>query len=191
MLQKELAQVFLLNSSIQRDAERVTAYEIQVMAHELEIALGGVYSTLSHEYQLPILKMLMRAMQKAKAIPELPEGVTPTIITGMAALGRSADMEKLMQYGAFLGQFPPQMILEYLKIPQILKQGAVSLGLDTEQLLYSEQEVEQKRQQALAAQQQQAAVAPAINAIGKVVSEGQRRQQAEGQTATGAAPPAQ
>lgn len=39
-----LEQAFLLTSSIQRNAERVTAEEIRIMAGELENALGGTYS---------------------------------------------------------------------------------------------------------------------------------------------------
>ena len=42
-----LSFAFLLNSSVQRNAERVTAEEVRFMAQELESALGGVYSVLS------------------------------------------------------------------------------------------------------------------------------------------------
>ena len=37
-------RLLLLNSSVQRNAERVTAEEVRYMAQELETALGGVYS---------------------------------------------------------------------------------------------------------------------------------------------------
>lgn len=166
MLYQELGQAFLLNSSTQRDAERVTAYEIQVMSHELEIALGGVYATLSHEYQMPILLNLMAAMRRTGSLPKMPADVKPTIITGTAALGRSSDLERLMQYGQFLQQFPPAIVGEYLKFSDIFKQAAVAVGLDYEQILNSEEEVAAQRQQQMEAQLQQQAVGPAINAVG-------------------------
>ena len=53
-IEERLAAAFLLNSSVQRDAERVTAEEVRFMAQELESTLGGVYSVLSQEFQLPL-----------------------------------------------------------------------------------------------------------------------------------------
>ena len=49
---ERLSFAFLLNSSVQRQAERVTAEEIRFMAQELESALGGTYSILSQELSL-------------------------------------------------------------------------------------------------------------------------------------------
>ena len=53
-IETRLQLAFLLNSSIQRNAERVTASEIRFMAEDLEQALGGIYSILSQEFQLPL-----------------------------------------------------------------------------------------------------------------------------------------
>ena len=46
-IQRRLSAAFLMTESARRDSERTTAYEIQVMASELEDALGGIYSILS------------------------------------------------------------------------------------------------------------------------------------------------
>jgi len=59
---ERLSFAFLLNSAVQRNAERVTAEEIRFMAQELEAALGGVYSTLSQEFQLPLVEILLKIM---------------------------------------------------------------------------------------------------------------------------------
>ena len=56
---ERLSFAFLLNSSVQRNAERVTAEEVRYMAQELETALGGVYSILSQEFQLPLVRLLL------------------------------------------------------------------------------------------------------------------------------------
>ena len=44
---------FLLNTAVQRNGERVTAEEVRYMAQELESALGGIYTILNDEFQLP------------------------------------------------------------------------------------------------------------------------------------------
>ncbi|MBU4576005.1 MAG: head-tail connector protein, partial [Proteobacteria bacterium] len=49
-LTERLSFAFMLNTAIQRNAERVTAEEIRYMAGELEDALGGAYAILSQEF---------------------------------------------------------------------------------------------------------------------------------------------
>lgn len=164
MLHTELSRAFLMNSSVQRNAERVTAREISALIQELEVALGGVYSTLGKEYQKPVLQNQMYRMKKRKTLPPLPAEVEPTIITGVDALGRSADLEKLAQYGQFLMMFPQNIVGEYLRFSDIFKQGAVALGIDPDALLKSEEEVEAMREQQMQLQMAQQAIGPAINA---------------------------
>lgn len=166
VLYKELGQAFLLNSSTQRNAERVTAYEMSLMAHEIEVVLGGTYSTLGKEYQYPILVNLMARMKKARKLPEIPDEVEPTILTGMDALGRNADLEKLAQFGQFLQMFPQQIVAEYLRFSDIFRQGAVATGVNAENLLKSEEEVLQERQQQMQQALIQQAIGPAINNAG-------------------------
>ncbi|MEZ2409828.1 portal protein [Bosea sp. RCC_152_1] len=95
---QRLAQAFLIVSSITRDAERVTAEEIRLMAAELESALGGVYTILAQEFQLPYVRRLVFQLQKQGKLPELPPNtVTPVVVTGLDALGRGHDLQNLMQ----------------------------------------------------------------------------------------------
>ena len=171
MIYQELSQAFLLNSSVQRDAERVTAREISLLAQELEIGIGGAYSTFGKEYQLPILKNRMARMKRQKSLPALPVEIQPTIITGMDMLGRNADLEKLAQYGQFLQMFPADVVGQYLRFSDIFKQGAVALGIDVESILKSEEEVERERQQQMEQAMAQQAVGPAINAGAQMVAQ--------------------
>ena len=156
MLQTRLSRVFLMNSSIRRDAERVTAEEIRIAHQELEIALGGVYSVLSQEFQLPLVELLMNKMEKEKKIPELPsEGLKPLIITGVEALGRGEDLNKL---GLFLQQLSPlgPQVIQEINVEDYITRLAGSLGIDTEGLVKSP---EQKQAEMEAAQSQQAMMA--------------------------------
>jgi hypothetical protein len=154
MLQTRLSRVFLMNSSIRRDAERVTAEEIRVARQELEIALGGVYAILSQEFQLPLVEILMHRMAKDKKIPKLPgDALKPLIVTGVEALGRGEDLNKL---GMFLQSLAPlgEQAMAELNISDYITRLAGSLGIDTEGLIKSEEQKQVEQQAAM--QQQQA-----------------------------------
>jgi len=154
MLQTRLSRVFLMNSSIRRDAERVTAEEIRVARQELEIALGGVYAILSQEFQLPLVEILMHRMGKEKKIPKLPgDALKPLIVTGVEALGRGEDLNKLGQFLQSLAPLGEQAMAE-LNISDYINRLAGSLGIDTEGLIKSEEQKQVEQQAAM--QQQQA-----------------------------------
>ena len=152
-ISSRLSYAFLLNSAVQRGGERVTAEEIRYMASELEDALGGVYSILSLEFQLPLVKALMHRLEKQKRIPTLPKGtVRPTITTGLEALGRGHDLNKLDLFlQGVMQTFGPEVVAKYVNISDYLTRRATALGIDTKGLVKSEEE--------LAAEQQQAQVA--------------------------------
>ena len=146
VVEKRLEAAFLLNASVQRDAERVTATEVRVMAGELDSTLSGTYSVLAQEFQLPLVKLLMGQM---KEVPELPQGATrTTITTGMEALGRGHDLTKLDNFLAGMPQQVAQMAMEYLNTATYLERRATALGIDTKGLILSQEEIEAKRQQA-------------------------------------------
>jgi len=147
ILQTRLSRVFLMNSSIRRDAERVTAQEIRLAHQELEVALGGVYAVLSQEFQLPLVELLMNKMQKTGKIPKLPsDGLKPLIVTGVEALGRGEDLNKL---GMFLQQLAPlgPEVLKELNVDDYIVRLAGSLGIDTEGLVKTPEEKQLEAQQ--------------------------------------------
>ena len=165
-----LSQAFLLTSGVVRDAERVTAEEIRMLSQELEAALGGLYSLLSQELQLPIVTRLMAKMSKDKRLPKIPKDIVkPTIVTGVEALGRGNDLNRLDMFLAGANQVVgPEAVTQYLNVSDYFKRRATALGIETEGLIKTEEEIQQAMQQA---QQQEMmmklggpAVAPAINA---------------------------
>lgn len=92
---QRLERSFLLHSAVQRDAERVTAFEISMMTQEIEDVMGGYYALLSKELQLPLVRIWMDRMQRTGKIPMLPSGsVEPLIVTGVDALGRGQDLTR-------------------------------------------------------------------------------------------------
>jgi len=153
--ERRLAAAFLLNQSVQRDAERVTAEEIRFLANELESSLGGIYSLLSHELQLPHVKLMIAALEKNKKLPTLPKDtVKPIIVTGFEALGRGNDANKLATFLQTSAQIvTPQGVLQYLQVGETLKRLGVGFGIDMKGLIKSDEDV-----QAAAQQQQQMAM---------------------------------
>ena len=154
-LSERLSRVFLMNSSVRRDAERVTAEEIRIAYQELEIALGGVYSILSQEFQLPLVQLLMHKMQKEKKLPTFPdESLKPLIVTGVEALGRGQDLNELAGFLQHLAPLGPETAMRELNDKEYISRLAASLGIDTEGLLKTEEQ-KQQEQQAMMKQQEQ------------------------------------
>jgi len=155
-IQERLAAAFLLNSSVQRNAERVTAEEIRFMAQELESALGGVYSVLSQEFQLPLINILLGKMVKKKKMPKFPkESVKPQIVTGMEALGRGQDLNKLSQFLEYLAPLGPEVLSQKLNIDDYMDRLGASLGIDTGGLIKTDEQIQQEQAEAQQAQQAQ------------------------------------
>ena len=142
------------------------------MAQELEDVLGGVYSILSQEFQMPLVNRLMNRMSKAGRLPKLPKDIIKTtIVTGLEALGRGHDLNKLDSFIQGAAQLLGDSFPTYVNMSDYLKRRATSLGIDVEGLIKTEEEIEQEKQQA--AQQQMAQqVAPNMaTAAGKMAQE--------------------
>lgn len=149
-IQDSLGFAFLLNTSVQRNGERVTAEEIRFLAQELEGILAGTYSLLSVELQLPLVKLVLKRLQRQGKIPQIPEeSATPTVVTGLEALGRGHDLNRLDTFlGGAMQTFGPELIAQYVNVSGYLARRAAALSQDTDGLLLSEEEIQQRQQQA-------------------------------------------
>lgn len=173
MVTERLSFAFMLNSAVQRTGERVTAEEIRYMASELEDTLGGIYSILSQEFQLPLVRRLMNQMASLRLIPDLPkQALNPTITTGMEALGRGHDLNKL---NILIQQLAPlgDALQTYLNVGDYITRVGTSLGIDMAGLVRTEEEVQQMQQQAQMMQMAQVAAPQAIKAMADAKQQGQ------------------
>jgi hypothetical protein len=119
------------------------------MASELEDALGGVYSVLSQDFQLPLVNRLMERMTRQKRLPELPKGIVrPAIVTGLEALGRGHELSKYVQFMQVLQPLGPQVLAQFMKPEDYIRRVATSLGIDTDGLIKTDDEIKQDQQQA-------------------------------------------
>ena len=181
-IEERLSQQFMLQSSVQRNGERVTAEEIRYLAGELEDTLSGIYSILSQEFQLPYVNRKIEVLTKSKKLPKLPDDVVkPTIVTGMEALGRGHDLRKLDMFIQGMTQaLGPEVLQQYVNLQDYIKRRATALGIETEGLIKTQEQIAQEQQQA---QQQQmmmkagpSAIQEGAKALGNSYVESQRQQ---------------
>lgn len=167
---ERLSFAFMLNSAVQRQGERVTAEEIRYVASELEDSLGGIYSNMAQDLQLPLVTLQMAKLQREKKIPKLPlDSVTPTIVTGMEALGRTADLQRLDMFVQSLAILGQEAIGQYLNIDEYIKRRASALQVETKGLVRTRDEVQaeqqKQQQQAQMSQMAQAAIPNAVKGM--------------------------
>jgi len=157
LLNQRLSQAFLLNSSVQRDAERVSAEEIRLLAQELESALGGVKSILSQELQIPLIHLILASLNKEGKVPKLPKEISVTITAGVESYGRGQDVQALSQYLQIMFQtFGPDVASADINISEIHKRMLTGLGISPLGLIKSPEEKQAEQEQMQQAQEQQA-----------------------------------
>lgn len=179
---QNLAFAFLLNTAIQRNGERVTAEEIRYMAAELDDALGGVYTLLGAEFQLPAVTLFERRMEKNRNVPPLPNDmVKPVIITGMEAIGRGRDQRNLKLFVSEIVQaVGPEVAFKVINMHEFLKRSAADYGIDTEGLIVDQEQMAQDEQQAMLMQLVQQLGPEGIRQLGGLA---QQQMQQQGQAA--------
>lgn len=146
-----LSADFMLNSSFQRQAERVTAEEIRKMAEELEDTLGGVFSMLSQSLQLPLARLYEASLIKRGELKKLPKGtVRVGVVTGLAAIGRGQDLMRLREALGMVAEVAPFMpsVPAYLKAGAIAEQIFTGAGVASQELLKTDREVQAEQAQA-------------------------------------------
>ena len=164
---ERLSYAFLLTESTIRNADRVTAEEVRLVTQSIERQLGGIYSVLSQEFQLPLVHRMMKRMQSSGKMPKIPKGkVTPTIITGIEALGRGNDLNRLDVYLQGIAQvLGPEVLGQYINIREYMARRASALGIDTESLVRTEEEINAMMQQQQMAQMAQSAAPQMAGAV--------------------------
>lgn len=146
---------FLLSGAVQRDAERVTAEEIRMLANELETGLGGIYSRLAVDLQLPLAYWLMGNVDNAVF---KGSDFVPTIVTGLDALSRNGDLESMqlfLQDVVQITAMPPE-VQQYLKLDTIFSALAAGRGLRASDYVNTQSNVDTANANAIQDQREQA-----------------------------------
>ena len=158
-IKRELQQCFLDSGSVARDAERVTAEEIRVMAQQLESSsLAGVYSKMSLDWSKWIVEQVM------DEVGIKFDAIEVNVLTGLDALGRSQESGKLDK---FVERVMALQLNGYVHERELLNRYAGFDGISTIGLLKTTEEVAKARQEAADAQAKQAMAESAGVAAGQ------------------------
>lgn len=154
------------------------------MAGELDDALGGTYAQFSQHLQLPFAHALMAELQKPKAkefkLPALPPGVNPVIVTGMEALGRGHDLQKLDAFMMGVAQALGPAAMQYLNVSEYMSRRALALDLDISNLIRSDEEVTAEREQQMQLEMMNRLGPQVINQAGQMMKQDVANQAQEG-----------
>ncbi|WWO60252.1 connector protein [Xanthomonas phage SB3] len=152
-----IGAAFMLQSAVTRQAERVTTVELRMNAEELEGSLGGAYSRIAVDVQLPIAHWCLKQVDRSVLGSELE----PTIITGLAALSRMGDRDRLMALMQALQMVTnvPEDVRDRMRMDVWMADIASAEGFAKDTYILTEAEYEEKmaqraaRAQALAMEQ--------------------------------------
>lgn len=136
--EKRIGLAFLLGSAVTRDAERVTAEEIRYQAQELETSLGGVYSRLAEELQLPLANILMADIEIGDK-----NKIEAVILTGLESLSRNSELENILLFLGDLNQVSTlaEPVIKRINIQAFMAMVGSARGVDYEQFMKDEQTV--------------------------------------------------
>ncbi len=161
-LEDSIKKSFMLMEAIQRSGERVTAEEIRRLASDLDVTLGGTYSLLAEELQIPIVRIVLEEATKSGAVNKLPKGIEPVVVTGVDAMGKVAELSKLNAFLEQVSMLGQDVIAKYLNVTDYMNRVAVASNLDIEGLIRTQEDVDQREE---AAMQNQTAQQVAGNVI--------------------------
>lgn len=155
--EQDLAQIFLLSKV--RDAERVTAEEIRLVANELESSFGGLYSLLALSWQQREADWIIAQTDIAGLLPGATGLLDVVVTTGLESLSREGQLDNLrLAIGDLqMLQAVPEELRATINPLRFANFVFTNRSVDITQFLQTEEEMqaETDRQMALASQDQQ------------------------------------
>jgi hypothetical protein len=160
-MRREIGQAFLMTGQAIPSGDRVTATAVRMIGSELETVLGGAFSSIARTLMEPIInRCIVQMLDQELLDPALEEQffaedgtISLKIVTGLQALSRDSDLQKLMQMGEMVRNLPPDAVQTF-KWDAYASQLITCLGFDPRQWVKSPEEIQE--QQAMMAKQQTA-----------------------------------
>ena len=153
-IEKRVSFAFNLLDNALPAGGRTTATEITALINSLEKVLAGTYAMLSSEFTRPLVNIIIDRLAQDKKIPEIPKEVKLIISTGVTALGRTSDLERLQQFVTMASQMSPEAYGQVVDQRALMNSLVRAIGVD-KNILKSDEQLQQEQQQAMMAQQQQ------------------------------------
>lgn len=161
MMRREIGEAFLMNRGSIRNAERVTATEVRMIGQELEQVLGGAFSSIARDLLVPMIKRAIYLMVDNEEIDPRLTGdffeedgrLGLDIVTGLQALSRDTELQKLMQMGEMIRNLPGEAV-QHFRFAEYGKALISALGFDPNNWVKSDDEIKQEQAEQMQQQQQ-------------------------------------
>lgn len=167
----ELNKAMLMEAELQPRGDRVTALQISRIAAEIDGALGGLYAPVADEQQVPLLRRTVWQLERDNLLATLPdEAVTVDYMTGIAALGREVNMQRVLNLTQVIGQLGPEAMARInmgVLIDVLRRYG----NIHEPGLIKSDEQLAQEQQAAAEAAVMQQAAGKAIDVAGNVAQQ--------------------
>lgn len=184
-VENKISEAFLMISpSTNAGRDRVTATENRLNAQQLEQGLSGFISQAANDIQIPLVFNRLEDMQKQnpddeqlEALREVLEqnAIGVQIKTGLDALGRELDHARLLEVAELAVRMPPEGQIT-VNFNKLMRELVKTSGLNREEVIRSEEEV-QKIQQA---QQEAAERQAGLEAGAQIAAQQQTQTQPQG-----------
>ena len=155
VLERRISEAFLILNV--RQSERTTAEEVRLTQLETDSQLGGLFTLLTSEFLVPYLNRTLFLLQRKGVLPKIPKDlVRPTVVAGINALGRGQDYQSLTQFITTIAQtMGPEAIQKYIDPAEYIKRLATAQGIDTLNLVKTQEQMQAEMQQQQQMQEQQ------------------------------------
>jgi hypothetical protein len=179
MMRREIGEAFLMNRGSIRNAERVTATEVRMIGQELEQVLGGAFSSIARDLLVPVIKRTIYLMVEAGDIdPRLSQDffdrdgrLTLDIVTGLQALSRDTELQKLMQMGEMIRNLPQQAV-QHFRFDEYGKALISALGFDPRNWIKSQGDLDEERAKMMQEQTQAQVAGAAGQGLAQAAGQG-------------------
>ncbi len=165
-----LSVAFMYSANV-RDAERVTAEEIRAKISEVDKTLGGVYSKLSEQLHPAFAYLLCNEVSPKFGAAIISGKLKIELLIGTAALGRTGDVERLLQSIQILSVIVPaaQQISSRFNIEKIIDTVLLSNNIKLDDVMKSQEQLRQESAQLQQSQVQQASTLDLGSAAGQLI----------------------
>lgn len=161
MMRREVGEAFLMNRGSIRNAERVTATEVRMIGQELEQVLGGAFSSIARDLLVPMIRRAVFLMVDSDEIDKRLSAdffdtdgrLSLDIITGLQALSRDTELQKLMQLGEMIRNLPGNAV-QHFKFDEYGNALISALGFNPQNWIKGEEELQAEKMKAMQEQQQ-------------------------------------
>tara|TARA_B100000212_G_scaffold339245_1_gene317329 strand:- start:25310 stop:26905 length:1596 start_codon:yes stop_codon:yes gene_type:complete len=161
-LSRDLSKVMMMEAEQLPTYERASRLHVERVAMELEGALGGVYAPIADALQIPLVERLMHLLERDGVMPSLPaDSVEVEAVTGISALSREGDQQKLLQLLQTIAQMGPDMMQRFdrsLLLDILVRHsGVYEPGLVKSEEVMQQETAQQQQQQIMQTAGQQVA----------------------------------